>query len=201
MTSRHLLITPACIALLLACGDDSTAADSGTSGRDGGGPRDSGSPRDAGGDEDAGGDTDGGGSDAGEALPMAVALITEAEGDTGIMGTVTFVQRGGDVEVTYDIESCPDGAHPTHIHNGTGCAGREQQQDHWDMTRGEMIPDLNCAGGTGTLTYTRTDREPTIAWSIGGGGATDILGHPVIIHGAGDTNPRIGCGIIALMTP
>jgi Cu/Zn superoxide dismutase len=190
------------VALLGACGDDSGApADSGTSGRDSGTPRDAGPARDGGGGSDGGGGTDSGGTDAGEPLPMAVATIMEAEGDTGIMGTVTFIQRGTDVEVVYDITNCPDGAHPTHIHNGRGCGSRPEQENHWDGMRGELIPDLNCSGGTGTLTYTRDDRDPDIAWSIGGGGPTDILGHPVIIHGAGDTDPRIGCGIITLVTP
>jgi hypothetical protein len=203
MTSRDLLFTSICIAMLVACGDDSSApADSGTSGRDSGAPRDAGPRRDGGGGSDGGGDTDGGGgADAGEALPTAVATIMQAEGDTGIMGTVTFTQRGTDVEVVYAITSCPDGAHPTHIHAGDGCGSRGEQGMHWGPTRGEMIPDLNCTAGAGTITYTRDDRNPDIAWTIGGGGESDIVGHPVVIHGAGDTDPRIGCGVITMVTP
>jgi Cu/Zn superoxide dismutase len=190
--------------VVVGCGDDDGPPATADAGRTTG---DSGTIADAGsGDDDSGtGDVDGGeasddagSTDAGEPLPTAVATIeaTDESGDGAIAGTVTFTQRGDAVEVVYALTSCPDGAHPTHLHQGDGCDTRRAQGMHWDGVRGEGIPDIECAGGVGALTYTRTADDPDTAWSIGGDAATDILGHPVIIHGAADTEVRIGCGVI-----
>lgn len=201
------------LATSAACGDDDGGGttDAGTI------PDDSGSldtgtpPIDAGGDEDAGdgdsgvpadaGPEDGGEADAGPDLPTAMATIEQAEGDGTIMGTVTFVQDGADVTVTYAITDCPEGEHPTHIHAGTGCGNRGEQGMHWDVPRGDDIPNLVCdADGNGTLTYTREGGNPDTAWTVGDGAATDVVGQPLIIHGATPTtDPRIGCGVIELV--
>jgi Cu/Zn superoxide dismutase len=197
------------VAALAGCGDDdgtgsgtdaggdAARADSGPMTGDGGvadaGPRDTGTESDAGDVADAG-------TDGGPPLPTAIATITEAEGDDDIMGTVTFVQSGADVTVTYTLTNCPEGTHPTHIHSGTGCGSRGEMGMHWDPPRGENIPDIECdASGSGTVTYTREGSMPALAWTIGDGAATDIVGLPVVIHGAEpDTDPRIGCGVITM---
>ena len=182
--------------------EDATTEDAG--GEDAGG-EDAGDGEDAGnsdgGDADASadaGDTDGGDTDAAQAL-TAVATIAQAEGDGNISGTVTFTQVGDDVTVVYDIQNCPDGAHQTHIHGGTGCANRAAQGMHWDGQRGEGIPDIECADGTGSLTYTREGSvAANLRWTIGGSADTNVVGHPVVIHGATNTNARIGCGVIEM---
>jgi Cu/Zn superoxide dismutase len=199
MISRMHFLTIAAL-LVGGCGDDDGGTDAGSGPRDSGAPRDSNVVRDSGdGDDDAGEGEDAGGEDAGEPVPTAVATIVEAEGGTGIMGTVTFTQRGTDVEVVYDVTSCPDGSHPTHIHQGDGCGSRGEQGMHWDVPRGEMIPDVVCSGGNGDLTYTRDDREPDLTWTIGDSEVSDVVGHPVIIHGSPDADQRIGCGVIELV--
>lgn len=178
-------------------GRDAARADTGPGMDDGGGGDDAG-PLDAG-PLDAGPAPDAG-TDGGPALPTATATIVQAEGAGDIMGTVTFVQSGADVTVTYNVTDCPEGTHPTHLHSGTGCGNRGEMGMHWDPPRGENIPDLVCdASGNGTLTYTREGSMPALAWTIGDGAATDIVGLPVVIHGADpDTDPRIGCGVITM---
>lgn len=178
-------------------GRDAARADAGPVTDDGGGG-DAG-PRDSGGEGDAGSGDDAG-ADAGPPLLTATATIAQAEGSGDIMGTVTFVQSGTDVTVTYTVTNCPEGTHPTHIHSGTGCGSRGEMGMHWDPPRGENIPDLECdASGNGSVTYTREGSMAALAWTIGDGAATDIVGLPVVIHGAEpDTDPRIGCGVITM---
>lgn len=195
---------------LAGCGDDDGSSGGTDAGRLDAGRVDSGTPPGDGGGVDAGttdagatddsGATPDAGGDAGPTLPTATATIEAAEGDGDIMGTVTFVQSGADVTVTYTLTNCPEGTHPTHIHSGTGCANRGEMGMHWDPPRGENIPDIVCdASGTGTVTYTREGSMAALAWTIGDGAATDIVGLPVVIHGAEpDTDPRIGCGVITM---
>jgi Cu/Zn superoxide dismutase len=204
--TAHALFLSVALAGGFACGDDdATPTDAGPSGDSGmmrDAARDSGGT-DAGPGEDAG-DVDAGptdaGTDAGPALPTAVADIAESEGGTGITGTVTFIQDGTDVTVMYEVTNCPEGEHPTHIHAGTGCGNRGEQGMHWDPPRGENIPNLVCdAAGNGTLVYTRDGTAAALAWTIGDGAASDIVGLPVVIHGEEPTtDPRIGCGVITL---
>lgn len=195
------------LVLSSGCGDDDGAAsdagprdarvpDSGSTVTDGGDPMDAGG-LDAG-ERDAG-EVDAG-TDAGPGSPTAVAEIMQAEGTGDIVGTVTFVQIGEDVTVTYALANCPEGMHQTHIHSGTGCTDRPEMGMHWDVPRGEGIPNVVCdAAGNGTLSYTRMGGTPATSWSIGDGTASDIVGLPVIIHGAEPTSdPRIGCGVIEL---
>lgn len=126
------------------------------------------------------------------------ALATIAPFGTGaVTGTAAFMQTGADVTVTVTLNSCPDGRHGVHIHQGTSCADPAMQGDHWDMTRGEMIPDVTCSGGTGTSTHTRIAATgPALAWSIGGDPLTNVIGHAVVVHDPGMPAPRIGCGLI-----
>jgi superoxide dismutase, Cu-Zn family len=103
------------------------------------------------------------------------------------------------VQVTYAIENCPQGEHQTHIHEGTGCASTAQQGMHWGPTRGENIGPtgmITCdAQMRGALVYTRPSTNATTRWTIGDGATSDILGHPVVVHGL-SMNDRHGCGVI-----
>jgi hypothetical protein len=79
-----------------------------------------------------------------------------------------------------------------------------QQGMHWDGARGENIGpnggEITCdAQMTGALTYTRASTAAATRWTIGDGGATDIVGHPVIVHGVNDSDVRHTCGVIQLV--
>jgi|GEM_PF-6721454 len=91
--------------------------------------------------------------------------------------------------------------HETHIHAGTGCADANAQGMHWGPARGEGIGGtgkITCtAAMTGTLTYLRPNTDAALKWTIGGGAESDILTHPVVIHGL-VTADRHGCGVIQL---
>jgi hypothetical protein len=87
-----------------------------------------------------------------------------------------------------------------HIHAGTGCGSTADQGAHWDPPRGENIGpnggEITCgADMKGTLTYTRlgTDAKP---WTIGGAVATNVIGHPIVVHSNTDATVRQGCGMI-----
>jgi Cu/Zn superoxide dismutase len=147
--------------------------------------------------EDDARDTMSGGAGSGAGAAMAAATIAPFGMGNTVGGTVTFMQTGMDVTITVALTNCPDGPHGVHIHQGTSCADPIVQGDHWDMKRGEGIPDVMCAGGMGTSTVTRMPTDPTTAWSVGGAPTTNVIGHAFVVHNPGMPAPRIGCGVIA----
>jgi Cu/Zn superoxide dismutase len=185
-------------------GSGGAAGSAGSAGSGGGG---AGGSSGAGGSQDAGTDSGSGGSKAdaaagdGEAgtSAKASANITPLTGGT-ITGTATFTQSGANVTITVTLANCPQGVHPMHIHAGTGCADADQGV-HWDPPRGENIGsgtgEITCmADGTAMLTYTRLGTDPK-PWTIGAPTASDVIGHPIIVHGVGAGNMmRHGCGVI-----
>lgn len=141
----------------------------------------------------AGGDAE---LDAATNLPEAVAVIAPTgETEATTSGLVTFTTDGDVVTITYELENCPDGEHQTHIHEGDGCGSREAQGMHWGPERGEGIPNIVCSGGTGSLTYSRNADDAKTLWTVDDGEDTDIVGHPVVIHGLSSSD-RIACGVI-----
>jgi Cu/Zn superoxide dismutase len=165
----------------------------GAAGHTGGSGGAGGASGSAGGDEDAGMDPQDSGQ--GDDDPTALATIAGFDGGS-VTGTFTFTQDGSDVMLVVALENCPDGAHQVHIHEGMGCADETAQGMHWGPTRGEGIPDVQCTGGEGTVTHTRSGTPANLAWSIGGNAMSDIVGHAVVVHATGSSD-RIGCGVIA----
>jgi Cu/Zn superoxide dismutase len=113
-----------------------------------------------------------------------------------VTGTASFAAATGGVQVTVTLQNCPDGAHPTHVHEGTSCADATTQGAHWGPAgvRGEGIPPITCASGTGTVTYLNPGATPDKVWTLDGNATTDPMGHAFVVHSA-DGN-RIGCGVI-----
>lgn len=130
----------------------------------------------------------------GEPSVTATATLT-ALGGGALAGSVTFVQRGDDVELTLSLSGCPEGQHAVHLHENAACADNGNAAGgHWSP-QGEIIPDVTCsADGVGTQTFSPA---PGV-WSVGGSRATNLLGHAVIVH-AGPSQPdagaRLACGI------
>jgi Cu/Zn superoxide dismutase len=145
----------------------------------------------------AGGGAGNGAGGNGAATARAVAAISGFGGGT-VTGTATFSQQPAGVTVEIMLSNCPDGVHPVHIHEGTSCADAMMQGAHWNMTRGEGIPDITCAGGTGVSTYTRMPTPAELAWSIGGDAATSVVNHAFVVHNNDEMKTRIGCGVIAM---
>jgi Cu/Zn superoxide dismutase len=144
-----------------------------------------------------------GGTDTPAAGPMAQATIMPV-GQGTITGTVTFVNVPEGVQVTYALENCPTGIHPTHIHVGATCGADGQAAGlHWDPPRGEGIggnSQITCdAQMKGTLTYTRASTVANTRWTIGGPDATNVVGHTLMVHALGaNATDRQGCGPIVM---
>lgn len=114
-----------------------------------------------------------------------------------LRGTATFVSGSSGVKLTVMVSGCTDGkSYPIHVHQGTSCESVMAQGPHWDMTRGEGIPNITCGNGQGATTHTRSGDDAMTAWTVGDGGATDVVGHVVVIHDADTSAWRIACGPI-----
>ncbi|MES1204892.1 MAG: superoxide dismutase family protein [Pseudomonadota bacterium] len=140
---------------------------------------------------------------------MTTAHVVVAPINSGtITGTAAFMNVTNGVQVIITLANCPAGDHGIHIHEGTACTNSTTQGGHWGgtgtaamPTRGEGIGGvgtgvITCGfNGTAGLTYTRTNADPATAWTIGGDAATNVIGHPLIVHGLTSTD-REGCGVI-----
>jgi Cu/Zn superoxide dismutase len=153
------------------------------------------SPDSGGARPDAGAGDRSNGDAAGSAAPrMAVADIVGIQGGT-VTGKLTFVEVPGGVQVTYQLENCPPGLHLTHIHAGTNC-NDPGAQGRWDPPRGELIDPFMCgADRKGSFVYTRRGDMANLRWTIGPPQDTDVVGHPVVIHGS-TPGEVLGCGVI-----
>lgn len=140
-----------------------------------------------------------GGCTTGDAsAPTATATIAKFGAGT-MTGQATFKQVGTDVTATITLTGCTDAkAYPVHIHDGAACTDAATQGGHWAVPRGEGIPNIVCAGTTGTVTFTRAATPAASAWSVGGDATTNVEGHVVVVHDPDvATLPRIACGVIA----
>lgn len=144
----------------------------------------------------------------------ATAYINPRSGsDMG--GSAIFVKDGSRVELQVTLEQAPPGEHAVHIHQTGDCSAEDASSagGHWNPTAedhgrwdtspfhlgdiGNVVVDEE---GKGSLSLV-TDR-----WSMGGGGANDIMGKAVVVHAGSDdftsqpsgaAGARIGCGVIA----
>ena len=116
-----------------------------------------------------------------------------------ITGSASFVTSGADVVLSLMLRGCRAGrAYPVHIYDGTSCANAITQGGHWDLTRGDGIPNVMCATGRqGMLQLVRDSMlDISVAWSIGDGRPSDIVGHTFVVHDGDDPSLRIACGVI-----
>ncbi len=158
---------------------------------------------------------------------VAVARITApADTSTGVTGTVTFVELTDGVYVDYDLRGLRPGAHGFHVHAGTSCGARDTDDDgvaeaggaaggHFNpMTTPHGAPsddaDERHAGDLGNITAGSNGQanddleDPVLSFD----GATNPVGHAVVIHGgrddltsqpSGAAGGRVGCGVIRLV--
>ncbi|HUS28931.1 MAG TPA: superoxide dismutase family protein [Kofleriaceae bacterium] len=142
-----------------------------------------------------------GGDDGGGDTKMASSTVSGFMGGT-VTGTGMFQQGAVDtaadsVTVTINLTGCVAGkAYPVHIHTGAACTDTTAQGGHWDMTRGEGIPNISCSGTSGSTVYNRAATDATLKWSVGDGSATDVIGHTIVVHDPDMPMTRIACGTI-----
>lgn len=142
----------------------------------------------------AGSDDDGGiDDDGGSEKPITASAEIEGVDDNELTGTATFTAEDADVSVYIELNDCPDGSYQVHIHEGNSC---DNYGPHWDVPRGEGIPNITCDNDHGEGTYTRLGTDPK-PWSVElGDDDTDVNGHTFVVHDAGGT--VLACGEISV---
>lgn len=148
------------------------------------------------------------------APPGASAELAPTEGNTAT-GTLTLVAEPGGVHVTGSLSGVASGGtHGFHVHETGDCSAPDAASagphfnpsghPHGHPGQGEHhagdMPNL-VADDSGTLMV--DVQVPGV--TLGDGGTTDILGRAIVLHAkaddyatqpAGDSGPRIACGVI-----
>ena len=146
--------------------------------------------------------------------PKAVANLAATKGNSA-SGTVTFEQRGSNVQVSGTITGLKANAeHGFHVHEKGDCSSGD------GMSAGGHFNPLGAAHGhhgaetrhVGDMPNLRADAYGAVSFNVDvkgmtiGSGATDIVGKGLIVHRdpddyksqpAGNAGPRIACAVIA----
>jgi Cu-Zn family superoxide dismutase len=148
--------------------------------------------------------------------PKAAAKLDPRSGSAA-SGTVTFDQRGGRTIVTAEVRGLrPNAEHGFHVHERGDCSAPDAMSagghfnprtaPHGNHAAGPHhagdMPNLKAdAGGVARIVW--EDEELTVA-----DGPTSVVGRSVVVHRdpddfksqpAGNSGPRIACGVIARM--
>jgi Cu-Zn family superoxide dismutase len=135
-------------------------------------------------------------------------------GNTTLKGHGEFVASPVGVKLVLHVEGAPPGEHGAHIHEKGDCSDPEAKNagGHWNPAghqHGAPPPTSSHLGDLGNVTVgadgTGHLEVTSEGWKLGDGSAEDLLGKAVVIHGgpddlvsdpAGNSGPRIGCGVI-----
>ncbi|MEO5770343.1 MAG: hypothetical protein ABIS92_18450 [Polyangia bacterium] len=138
-------------------------------------------------------------ADAGVAPPATGGSIASSGGATGVDAgpvnrtatcaipsvglTAVFTQTGADVTVVVTATNCASGSHVLTIRGGFSCDSASTQGGIWGNTRGTGLGTFTCnASKQGTLTYTRSGKDPALAWTVGDHNTnTDVTLHPMML--------------------
>jgi len=144
----------------------------------------------------------------------AGATLEPRSRNTTLSGRAEFVSTPAGVTLVLHVTGAPPGAHGAHIHEKGDCSDAEAKSagGHWNPAghkHGAPPPDGAHLGDLGNLTVgadgTGHLELTSAAWKIGDGSPEDVIGKAVVIHGgpddlvtdpAGNSGPRIGCGVI-----
>ncbi len=148
--------------------------------------------------------------------PMAAAMLTPLNGSHA-HGTVHFQElNDGSVDVTADLKNVPPGQHGFHIHLNPDCSDNGNAAgphfNPMNMPHGAPTDESHHAGDFGNVTADANGEVHahfnSTAISVHAG-TTSVIGHSIVLHGnpddltsqpAGNSGPRIACGIINAMT-
>ena len=141
------------------------------------------------------------------------ATLASSSGNN-VAGTVVFVEEGRKVFVIAEVTGLKPGPHGFHVHEKGDCSAADfssagghfnpTSQPHGDPAAGaHHVGDMPVlvADASGKATA----RAELRTMSIGGGGASDIVGKAVVVHAdpddfrtqpAGNSGARIACGVI-----
>lgn len=145
-----------------------------------------------------------------------ITVQMEPRSGSNVSGTVTFIEKNGEVTMTAELSGLSEGMHAIHLHENADCSAKDASSagGHWNPTfedhgewgdangyhRGDIGNfDVNSQG-KGSITFT-TDK-----WCIGCDDETEnILNKAVIVHDgaddytsqpSGNAGTRIGCAVI-----
>ncbi len=150
---------------------------------------------------------------------MRVQATIGSLGDSGLSGSVTFVQTDAGLKVAYVLDGLPQGEHGFHVHENGSCADGEDGAPgggaggHFNPGgTPHGAPNLPAAErhvgdlgniqwlSDGTATGSFTDTIASLE------GPDSIVGKALVIHAnlddlasqpSGDAGARVGCGVIA----
>ena len=145
--------------------------------------------------------------------PTATAKLAATSGNT-VTGTVTFTQTGDVVRVSGEVSGlAPNTVHGFHIHEKGDCSSGDGMStgghfnplgqthgaiDHGDHHAGDLASLTSDANGVAKFSYTAN------LLSVGSG-ATDVIGHGLIVHKdaddfktqpTGNSGARVACAVI-----
>ncbi|MEP6653215.1 MAG: hypothetical protein ABJA82_07635 [Myxococcales bacterium] len=138
-------------------------------------------------------------TDAGVAPPATGGSVGSSGGATGVDAgpvnrtatcaipsvglTAVFTQTGADVTVVVTANNCASGSHVLTIRGGFSCDSASTQGGIWGNTRGTGLGTFTCnASKQGMLTYTRSGKDPALAWTVGDHNTnTDVTLHPMML--------------------
>jgi Cu-Zn family superoxide dismutase len=149
----------------------------------------------------------------GERAPAtAAAKLAPTQGNT-TAGTVTFVEKGGKVQVVAKVSGLKPGSHGFHIHAKGDCSAPDGASagghfnpggkahghpQHGEHHAGDM--PMLVAGADGTAELTAELALPTVS-----DGPASVVGKAVIVHAdpddyktqpTGNAGARVACGVI-----
>jgi superoxide dismutase, Cu-Zn family len=214
---RSMIIAALGAALLLGCDDDDDGSDDDTRND---ASLDA-SRVDASLDASPGLDatTDSGGSDGGIVTRASATL--QSKSNSMVTGTADFALRDGVVTLEVAVSGASPGEHGIHIHvtgncdsaDGSSAGGHWNPDNHMhgsgaaDASASSHLGDLGnitvAGDGKGVLSISKPE------WTLGGGAATDVVGHAIVFHaneddlvtnngdaGPGNSGSRLACGVI-----
>ncbi|TFW09721.1 superoxide dismutase family protein [Oxalobacteraceae bacterium OM1] len=149
--------------------------------------------------------------------PIAVASMNPTQGNTAT-GTVSFVQRGGQVLVDVHMSGLTPGPHGIHIHEKGDCSAPDAASagGHFNpdgAAHGAPGHGAHHAGDFGNLTADASGKAeleiavPTPQFTLVADAPNSIVGKALVVHAdpddlktqpSGNSGKRVACGIIAL---
>jgi len=148
-----------------------------------------------------------------QGIGKAIAVVSPTQGSK-VKGIVTFTKVDNGIKVVADIEGLTPGLHGFHVHqygdciapNGDSAGGHFNPEG---MHHGAPAAKDRHVGDLGNLTAGE-DGKAHLEWTdplFSFEGRDSIIGRSIIVHGnaddltsqpAGNSGPRIGCGVIGI---
>jgi Cu-Zn family superoxide dismutase len=138
----------------------------------------------------------------------------EAKNDSGVSGTVTFIDTDGKVEVEAEVAGLTPGEHGFHVHEKGDCSSPDGKSagGHFNpkgVDHGKPDAEIKHAGDLGNVTAGddgKATHTMTTNWLSLGEGDTSIAGRAVILHAkaddfgqpTGNAGGRVACGVITV---